>query len=226
VAFLGRALTFEPRQVEVMTSEALARHFGEAAEFLSGIWSAPALALLDGVIATVVPDSVLGFSLVLLRRGTNGWQSRSEVTQGNRNIGRGTDTLGFHRWLTIDHASVPAIRDVLYTRQQITERGGTYPRHRTFCQSHTRTSQHVTLGIIGDPDDEVVESGPVCGGTHNRFPRRQDDKGVIGGDTAHDIRLCELLDEVKDVDPTHVTQVRLTAAKQWRSCEIKNILHD
>jgi uncharacterized membrane protein YccC len=68
VAFLGRAMAFEPRQVEVTTSEALSRHFAEAAAFLCGIGSAPALATLDGVIGTVPPDSVLGFSLVTLRR--------------------------------------------------------------------------------------------------------------------------------------------------------------
>jgi uncharacterized membrane protein YccC len=54
VASLGRAMALEPRRVEVTTSEALAR--------------APALATLDGVIGTVPPDTVLGFSLVTLRR--------------------------------------------------------------------------------------------------------------------------------------------------------------
>jgi hypothetical protein len=57
-------MAFEPRQVEVTASEALARHFAEAAPFLRGIGPAPALATLDGVIATVRPDSVLGFSPV------------------------------------------------------------------------------------------------------------------------------------------------------------------
>ena len=36
--------------------------------FLHGIGSAPALATLDGVLGTVPPDSVLGFSLATLRR--------------------------------------------------------------------------------------------------------------------------------------------------------------
>ena len=61
-------MAFEPRKAEVTTSEALARYFADAAAFLRGIGSAPALATLDGVIGTVPPDSVLGFSLVTLRR--------------------------------------------------------------------------------------------------------------------------------------------------------------
>jgi hypothetical protein len=61
-------MAFEPRQVEVTTSEAVPRHFAEAAAFLRATGSAPALATLDGVIATLLPDSVLGFSLVTLRR--------------------------------------------------------------------------------------------------------------------------------------------------------------
>ena len=61
-------MAVEPRKVEVATSEALARYFTDAAAFLRGIGSAPALATLDGVIGTVPPDSVLGFSLVTLRR--------------------------------------------------------------------------------------------------------------------------------------------------------------
>jgi uncharacterized membrane protein YccC len=68
VAFLGRAMALEPRTVEVTTSGALARYFADAAAFLRGTGSAPALATLDGVIGTVPPDSVLGFSLVTLRR--------------------------------------------------------------------------------------------------------------------------------------------------------------
>jgi uncharacterized membrane protein YccC len=68
VAFLGRATAFEPRKVEVATSEALARYFAEAAAYLRGIGPAPALATLDCVIDTVPPDSVLGFSLATLRR--------------------------------------------------------------------------------------------------------------------------------------------------------------
>jgi hypothetical protein len=42
--------------------------FADAAVFLSGIGPAPALATLDSVIGTVPPESVLGFSLVTLRR--------------------------------------------------------------------------------------------------------------------------------------------------------------
>jgi uncharacterized membrane protein YccC len=68
VAFLGRAMVFEPREVEVTTSETLAQYFADAAAFLRGLGSAPALAKLDGVIGTVPPNSVLGFSLVTLRR--------------------------------------------------------------------------------------------------------------------------------------------------------------
>jgi uncharacterized membrane protein YccC len=68
VAFLGRAMALEPRKVEVTTSEALARHFADAAAFLRGIGPPPALATMDGVIGTVPPDSVLGFSLMTLRR--------------------------------------------------------------------------------------------------------------------------------------------------------------
>ena len=49
-------------------SEALARHFADAAAFLRGIGLALAFATLDGVIGAVPPDSVLGFSLVTLRR--------------------------------------------------------------------------------------------------------------------------------------------------------------
>jgi uncharacterized membrane protein YccC len=68
VAFLGRAMAFEPRKLEATTSEALAQYFADAAAFLRGIGSAPALATLDGVIGTVPPESVFGFSLVTLRR--------------------------------------------------------------------------------------------------------------------------------------------------------------
>jgi uncharacterized membrane protein YccC len=68
VAFLGRAMAFEPRKLEATTSEALAQYFADAAAFLRGIGAPPALATLDGVIGTVLPESVLGFSLVTLRR--------------------------------------------------------------------------------------------------------------------------------------------------------------
>jgi hypothetical protein len=68
VAFLGRAMAVEPRKVELATSEALARYFTDAAAFLRGIGPAPALATLDDVLGTVLPESVLGFSLVTLRR--------------------------------------------------------------------------------------------------------------------------------------------------------------
>jgi hypothetical protein len=67
VAFLGRAMALQPGRVEVATSEALARYFTDAAVFLRGTGSAPALATLDDVIGTVPPDSVLGFSLVTRR---------------------------------------------------------------------------------------------------------------------------------------------------------------
>ena len=68
VAFLGRATAFQPGKAEVTMSEALARHFADAAAFLRGNGPAPALATLDGVIGMVPSDSVLGFSLVTLRR--------------------------------------------------------------------------------------------------------------------------------------------------------------
>ena len=55
VAFLGRAMAFQPGKVEVTTSEAVARYFAEAAAFLRGIGSAPVVATLDGVIGTVPP---------------------------------------------------------------------------------------------------------------------------------------------------------------------------
>jgi hypothetical protein len=42
--------------------------FTDAAAFLRGTGSAPALATLDAVIGAVPLDSVLGFSLVTLRR--------------------------------------------------------------------------------------------------------------------------------------------------------------
>ena len=61
-------MAVEPRKVEVATSEALARYFSDAAAFLRGIGSAATVATLDGVIGTVAPESVLGFSLVTLRR--------------------------------------------------------------------------------------------------------------------------------------------------------------
>ena len=47
------------RQRTLATSEALARYFTDAAAFLRGTGSAPALATLGGVIDTVPPDSVL-----------------------------------------------------------------------------------------------------------------------------------------------------------------------
>ena len=68
VAILGRATAFQPGKAEVTMSEALARHFADAATFLRGIGPAPALATLDGMIGMVPSDSVLGFSLVTLRR--------------------------------------------------------------------------------------------------------------------------------------------------------------
>jgi hypothetical protein len=61
-------MAFEPRKLEATTSEALAQYFADAAAFLRGIGAPPALATLDGVIGTVLPESVLGFSLVTLRR--------------------------------------------------------------------------------------------------------------------------------------------------------------
>ena len=61
-------MALDPRKLEVTTSEALARHFADAASFLRGIGPPPAIATLDGVIGTVPPDSVLGFSLMTLRR--------------------------------------------------------------------------------------------------------------------------------------------------------------
>ena len=56
------------RERTLATSEALARYFTDAAVFLRGTGSAPALATLDDVIGTVPPDSVLGFSLVTASR--------------------------------------------------------------------------------------------------------------------------------------------------------------
>jgi uncharacterized membrane protein YccC len=82
VAFLGRAMAFEPRKAEVTTSEALAQYFADAAAFLRGNGSAPALATLDGVIGTVPPDSVLGFSLVTLRRDLADLNERLEEQVG------------------------------------------------------------------------------------------------------------------------------------------------
>lgn len=68
VAFLGRALASEPQKVEVAMSEAVGRHFTDAAAYLRGIRPAPALAMLDSAIGSVPPDSILGFSLATLRR--------------------------------------------------------------------------------------------------------------------------------------------------------------
>ena len=48
---------FEPRKLEVTASEALARHFADAAAFLRRTGSAAAFETLDGVIGTSRPTA-------------------------------------------------------------------------------------------------------------------------------------------------------------------------
>jgi hypothetical protein len=77
-------MALELQKLEVATSEALARHFADAAAFLRGIGPAPALATLDGLIGTVPPKNVLGFSLVTLRRDLADLEERlAELVRGD-----------------------------------------------------------------------------------------------------------------------------------------------
>jgi uncharacterized membrane protein YccC len=68
VAFVGRAMASEPGKTEPTISDAVAQHFSGLAALLRGTGAPVVISKLDGVIGTVMPDTVLGFALAMLRR--------------------------------------------------------------------------------------------------------------------------------------------------------------